>query len=295
MNEELLQSLPQEYAGLADRRRVMLEVADELADLHGAATRLGDALEAAGMPGSAWRSQDASLRLISRKLPDITVDRFITRLAEFAAGVGPDWLHGDADDLDRFHREVQALYRVAARLSDMLKHRSPVPDGSRRVWAIERAFGDPQAMAALEAVAEILEDFRALRPFMAPLAREEWKSGAVVKSIPRHLTPLKYGGSMTYSRCRPPGTHAAARLRACHHGAALAARRPEGSRAGPIGWRTSDSGADAPSQASHHSAHADCGPCPGNGIRAARAARSASHRDGSLVVPRPGRRHTPPR
>ncbi len=95
----------------------MLEVADELADLHGAATRLGDALEAAGMPGSAWRSQDASLRLISRKLPDITVDRFITRLAEFAAGAGPDWLHGDADDLDRFQREVQALYRVAARLS----------------------------------------------------------------------------------------------------------------------------------------------------------------------------------
>ena len=79
MDEELLRDLPEEYAALGDRRTVMREVAASLKDLHGSITRLGDAIEAAGLPGRDWRSDDASLRRLSRKFPDVTVDDLITR------------------------------------------------------------------------------------------------------------------------------------------------------------------------------------------------------------------------
>lgn len=175
VNEELLRNLPEEYVALADRRRVMNEVADELGELHAAVNSLGDALEASGLPGRLWRSQDASLRLIARSLPDITVDRFMTRLAEFAAGKGPGWLHGDSDDLDQFHREVRAICRVVDRLSASLPQ---TPTAARPQRAIELAFADPRVAAALDQVVEILTDFRALEPFMAPLARDEWEPRA---------------------------------------------------------------------------------------------------------------------
>jgi hypothetical protein len=175
VNEHLLRSLPEEYAALADRRRVMLEVADELAELHAAVTRLGDALEAAGLPGRTWRSPDASLRLVARTLPDITIDRFMTRLAAFASGKGPSWLHGDRGDLDLFHREVMAISGVAHRLRGSLQHREQTLEPSRRRRAIERAFGDARVAAALNEVVEILDDFRALERFMAPLTADEWK------------------------------------------------------------------------------------------------------------------------
>ncbi len=175
VNEHLLRSLPEEYAALADRRRVMQEVADELAELQAAITRLGYALEAVGLPGRTWRSPDASLRLIARQLPDITIDRFMTRLAEFASGKGPSWLHGDRGDLDHFHREVIAIYGVARRLRGSLEHREQTSGPSRHGRAIERAFGNAQVAAALNEVVEILDDFRALEPFMAPLTADEWK------------------------------------------------------------------------------------------------------------------------
>lgn len=178
VNEDLLRRLPEEYSALADHRRVMLEVADELAELHSAAMRLGDALESAGLPGRAWRSPDAALRLVVRKLPDITVDDFITRLAEFAAGEGPAWLRGSRGDLERFHREVAALFKVAHRLREALEHRSPPSERHQRPRMIERAFGSTRVLDALGAVDTILGDFKALEPFMAPLAPEEWDTAA---------------------------------------------------------------------------------------------------------------------
>lgn len=188
VNEELLRDLPEEYSALADRRRVMLEVADELGELHTAVNALGDALETAGLPGRMWRSPDASLRLIARSLPDITVDRLMTRLAEFAAGKGPDWLHGGIDDLDQFHREVRAIARVVDRLSESALQGSALQRSSRPPRAIELAFGAPKVSAALDHVAEILTDFRALEPFMAPLTSDEWRSQAAHLQSPEAST-----------------------------------------------------------------------------------------------------------
>jgi hypothetical protein len=176
VDENLLHDLPDEYAALADRRTVMREVAAQLQELHAAVTRLGDALEGAGLPGRAWRSADARLRLLPAALPDITVDAFIARVAEFAAGKGPDRLHGDDADLELFHKEVAAIYGVAQRLQRVVQDLDGAPATNRRGARLARALGDGRVRAALDDIGQILGDFKALRPFMAPLTRQEWES-----------------------------------------------------------------------------------------------------------------------
>jgi hypothetical protein len=101
VDEDLLRDLPEDYAALGDPRTVMLEVAAQLRDLHEAVTRLGDALESAGLPGRQWRSGEARVRLLPGVLPNITVDDFVTRLAEFAVDTGLERLHGNPHDWAR--------------------------------------------------------------------------------------------------------------------------------------------------------------------------------------------------
>lgn len=187
MDEDLLRSLPPEYAALADRRRVMLEVAEELADLRAAVTHLGDALERAGLPGREWRSRDAGLRLLARKLPDITVDALMTRLAEFAAGEGPALLRGSRPDLERFHDEVGALFGVIDRLQRIAARRAQSREQPRGARPIDRAFATSGVAEALDQIASMLGDFRALEPFMAPLDPSEWGPVAASRSVPASL------------------------------------------------------------------------------------------------------------
>jgi hypothetical protein len=227
VNEDLLRSLPAEYAALADHRRVMLEVADELAELHATVTRLGDALEAEGLSGREWRSRDASLRLVARKLPDITVDQFVTRLAEFAAGKGPAYLRGGEGDLERFHGEVGAIHMVASRLHEITERRSRGPKPQRPLRAVERAFASARVAAALGDVVTILEDFRALEPFMAPLARDEWD--ASVQARPAADSPAfeeRRGSSQTLPM--PAAGPAHTRLRDFARATAGARPQPRG-------------------------------------------------------------------
>ncbi len=179
MDEDLLRDLPDEYAALADRRTVMLEVAAQLHELHAVVTRLGNALESAGLPGRDWRSAEARLRLLPGSLPNITVDDFVTRLAEFSADSGPERLHGNRDDLERFHQEVAAIHGVVQRLQRIAHDLDDMPPRDRRSARISRAFGDVRVREALDDVEQILGDFKALRPFMAPLARHEWEGSAV--------------------------------------------------------------------------------------------------------------------
>jgi hypothetical protein len=181
MDEEMLHDLPEEYAALGDRRAVMLEVADKLKELHAAATRLGDAIVRGGLPGRDWRSDDAVLGLLARRLRDMTVDDFITQLAEFAAGHGPEWLRGGRGDLDAFHEEVAALDGVARRLRRVSRRLREDPGGAgrnRRAARLARVFGDGQVADALGHVTALLGDFKALGPFMGPLAPEEWDGAA---------------------------------------------------------------------------------------------------------------------
>lgn len=177
MDEELLRDLPEEYAALADRRTVMLEVAAQLGELHAAVTELGDALERAGLPGREWRAAGSRLRLLPGPLPNITVDALITRLAEFSAGKGPDWLRGGRRDLESFHREVAAIYAVVRRLRHIGVDLREDPGRGGRGAQLARAVASHDAGAALDRIATILGDFEALRPFMAPLPPREWQGG----------------------------------------------------------------------------------------------------------------------
>jgi hypothetical protein len=166
--------LPDEYAALADTRQVMLEVVGLLEDLHTATTRLGDAIAAAGFHGREWRGLDAQLDELSDQFPEITLDDLITRLAEFSAGNGPVWLHGDRADIERFNDEAAILGGVMRPLRVLAQRQRVIPARERSRHPFERALADGRVGTQLDLMARYLRDLEALAPFLAPLAPEEW-------------------------------------------------------------------------------------------------------------------------
>jgi hypothetical protein len=172
--------LPAGYAALADTPRVMGEALDSLTALQSGAIELGKALVDAGLPEPVWRSEQATLRLLSPALPAITVDAYLTRLEAFATRDGPTWLHGAHDDLAAFHEEVAVLAQVTRPLREVVQRlqRLPVemPGGPRSDYPLQRVVRDPRLEAPLDAIAEILSDLEALAPFMRPLTPEQWRA-----------------------------------------------------------------------------------------------------------------------
>jgi hypothetical protein len=168
------------YAALADTPRVMAEARDDLAELHSATLELGRALVDAGLPRPVWRSEQATLHLLSTALPAITLDAFLTRLDRFATRDGPTWLRGAHDDLAAFHEEGSVLVKVALPLREVvyrLQH-LPVnmPGAPRSDHPLQRAIRHPRLQGPLDAIAEILGDLEALAPFMRPLTSEQWRA-----------------------------------------------------------------------------------------------------------------------
>jgi hypothetical protein len=172
--------LPERYAALADTPRVMGEARDSLADLSSATMELEKALLDAGLPKPIWRSEQATLRLLSPALPAITLDAYLTRLEQFAMRGGSPWLHGSHDDLAAFHKEVSVLAQVTRPLREVVQRlqRLPVemPGGPRSDHPLLRVVRDPHLQAPLDTIAEILSDLEALAPFMRPLTPEQWRA-----------------------------------------------------------------------------------------------------------------------
>ena len=172
--------LPERYAALADTPRVMGEARDSLADLSSATMELEKALLDAGLPKPIWRSEQATLRLLSPALPAITLDAYLTRLEQFAMRAGPTWLHGSHDDLAAFHKEVSVLAQVTRPLREVVQRlqRLPVemPGGPRSDHPLQRVLRDPHLEPPLDTITEILSDLEALAPFMRPLTPEQWRA-----------------------------------------------------------------------------------------------------------------------
>jgi hypothetical protein len=189
--------LPERYAALADTPRVMGEASDSLADLHRATLELGTALIDAGLPKPVWRSEQATLRLLSPVLPAITVDAYLTRLEQFATRDGPTWLHGAHDDLAAFHQEVSVLAQVTRPLREVVQRlqRLPVemPGGPRSDHPLQRVVRDPHLEPPLDTIAEILSDLEALAPFMRPLTPEQWRA----LQRPSRLLPARIWSAVT--------------------------------------------------------------------------------------------------
>lgn len=172
---------PARYAALADTPRVMGEARDALADLHSAAMELGRALVDAGLPKPVWRSEQATLRLLSTTLPAITVDAYLTRLETFATRDGPAWLHGAHDDLEAFHKEVVGLIQVTRPLREIVHRLQHLPvdmpaGGPRSDHPLQRVVRSPRLQPPLDAIAEILSGLEALAPFMRPLTSAQWRA-----------------------------------------------------------------------------------------------------------------------
>ncbi|MGZ3681766.1 MAG: BACON domain-containing protein [Ktedonobacterales bacterium] len=166
--------LSDEYAALDDAREVMREVIGLIEELRGSAKKLGDAIAAAGFPAREWVGPDAALALLGESFPDISLDAFLTRLAEFAAGMGPAWLRGGADEIARFSDEVQLLDGVARPLRIFAQRQRMLPASERGELPLERALGDGRVGTQLDLMAGYLRDLDALAPYIVPLTPSEW-------------------------------------------------------------------------------------------------------------------------
>jgi hypothetical protein len=163
--------LSERSATLADPSRLMRQAFDRLADLENATAALGEALVAAGLPRRAWRSEQATLRLLSDALPAITFGAFLARLEDFAARTGPVWLRGTRDDAEAFHAEVGVLSRVARPLLGTVRRLQRTPFLGRRrrrdpANSLQLTLRHPHLQAPLTAIAEILSEFEARAPLM---------------------------------------------------------------------------------------------------------------------------------
>src|SRR5258708_31467467 len=163
-------------AALDDPRLVMAEVVRLLGELHRATTRLGDAIVAAGLPAREWRTDDAFLGHLPGELPEITLDTLLTRLAEFAADLGPHLLHGDVEELAHFHDETLMLYDVIRPLRAFAQHQRMLPARERGEQPLWRALGDARVGTPLDLAVARLRDRDALGPFLAPLAPADWQT-----------------------------------------------------------------------------------------------------------------------
>jgi hypothetical protein len=151
---------------------------DRLADLENATTALGEAFVAAGLPRRAWRSQQATLHLLSEALPAITLGAFLARLEDFAAHTGPAWLRGTHDDLEAFHEEVSVLSEVARPLLGAVRRlQRTLSFGRRRgtdpASSLQLALRHPRLQAPLTAIAEILSEFEARAPILGAMQFEQ--------------------------------------------------------------------------------------------------------------------------
>ncbi|HEX8036557.1 MAG TPA: hypothetical protein VF510_22055 [Ktedonobacterales bacterium] len=210
--------LSDEYAALADAREVMREVIGLIEELRGAAKKLGDAVAAAGFPAREWVGPDAALALLGESFPDISLDAFLTRVAEFAAGMGPAWLRGGADEIARFSDEVQLLDEVARPLRIFAQHQRMLPASERGELRLERALGDGRVGTQLDLMAGYLRDLDALAPYIVPLTPSEW--AALNPPSPAPAAPPQTGPQPSHARSpqqqqaqRPvPGPGASAEL-----------------------------------------------------------------------------------
>lgn len=168
--------LPEEYAALSDRREVMAEAVETLASVRHCTRKLGDALVAAGLPARDWLGSAARLRLLESVLPDVTLDDVITRLAEFSAGTGPDWLHGDREAIARFNDEVALLDGVGRGLRLVAQRERMASVRQRSDLPVRRALSDARVGTQLDLLSRDLRDLVALGPYLAPLSFAEWNT-----------------------------------------------------------------------------------------------------------------------
>jgi hypothetical protein len=190
-----------DYAALHDPYQVMMEVLELVRDLQQSTNRLGDAIVAGGLNARDWRSSEASLGLLSDQLPDITLDELITRLAEFSAAQGPDWLHGGPAEVERFKDEVQILYGVTRPLRVAAQRLRMLPAYERSEIPLEHALGSARVGTPLDLVAATLSDLEALSPYLVPLTAQQWESPAPggEQAEPQNLSPQ---GKRQFTRLR---------------------------------------------------------------------------------------------
>lgn len=159
----------QQYDAVRAKQR---EARSLLTELQTATNNIGDALVRAGFPATMWRSRDAELTSLSDQLPNITLDTLLTRIAEFAAATGPEWLAGDGEALDDFEHEVQVLTRTVRTLRTVAQRQRLRPSPDRGPHPLDRALGDAGVGVQVDRLARALRRLEEIAPQLAPVPPE---------------------------------------------------------------------------------------------------------------------------
>jgi hypothetical protein len=163
-----------------------------LVELYAATRGLGDALNRAGFPPGRWDTPEARLSTLGNRLPQVTVEALLARLADFALDTGPIWLAGTGEALDEFAHEVHVLAAAIGPLRGLAQQQrtlASVADRSRR--SLKQALQDERVDAELDRLAHTLRQLQELAAALEPIA-----------SLPRGVPSMQASGVVVSRRAR---------------------------------------------------------------------------------------------
>jgi hypothetical protein len=222
-----------EMEGLAPARvaHVKREAEGLLVELYEATRGLGDAINRAGFAPARWDTSEARLSAVSDRLPTVTVEALLARVADFALEAGPLWLAGGGEALDAFVHEVRVLAATVGPLSTLAQHQRTLASAAvRGRRSLKHALNDERVRAQLNQLAHTLDALLELTPVLEPIQSLPPASPAA-----RSAPPLQASTAMsTLAPREMPGER---------EGSAALPRWPFGQR----GQTAQDQDADAPS------------------------------------------------
>jgi hypothetical protein len=143
-----------------------------LAEVYEATRGLGDALNRTGFGPDRWGTPEARLSTLSDRLPRVTLEALLARLADFALDAGPAWLASTdvtGAAIDEFAHEVHVLAAAVDPLHGVAGRAHTIATAAtsgRR--SLELALKDGRVRTQLERLSDALRQLLVLVPLLGP-------------------------------------------------------------------------------------------------------------------------------
>jgi hypothetical protein len=159
-----------EELAAARAAQVQQEAEGLLVELYEATRGLGDALNRAGFGPARWDTPEARLSTVTDRLPTVTVEALLARLADFALEAGPLWLAGHGEALDEFAHEVRVLAATVGPLGALAQQQRTLAAAAvRGRRPLQQALHDERVGAQPDRLAHTLDALLELAPLLEPI------------------------------------------------------------------------------------------------------------------------------